>query len=351
MTQILLTRGLPASGKSTYAEQWLAEDPAHRARVNRDLLRFELYGQWYPEADERGTVKEKEDHVTQVEHQRIEKALREGKDVIVDNTNLNPMVFNSYGKIAKRMGAELNHKDFPVDIEECIRRNNARDRVVPEHVIRRMQQQYMGPNGEFHLFPGDYPLKPFVAPSEKRQAFIFDMDGTLANIEGIRHFVAGKYRNFDGFHRSSVWSPANVQVAELAKQAHLQGYSIVITTARNETYRAVTQKWLDDNNIPYENIYMRADGDFRKDHIVKKEILKNILQHYDVVHAVDDRDEVIDVWRSAGIGTTRVPGLRPGEENVGVNVAITNPFTSGKCLRCGKPISSGTFGPRCARLR
>lgn len=348
---LLITRGLPASGKSTFAEAWLAEDPANRARVNRDMIRFELYGTWYPVEDERGTVKEKEQRVTQVEHDRIRKALFEGKSVIVDNTNLNPQVFATYGKIARQFNVPLTHKDFPVELQEALRRNAARERQVPEFVYQDMQRKFMGPNGEFHLFPGDYPTKPFTPPAERQQAVIFDADGTLVDVRGVRHFMEGKHKNFDGFHRSSLWSPAHADVVALAKRFHAAGYAIIVTTARQEQYREVTQKWLDDNGVPYANIYMRKTNDGRKDGEVKREILAEIQRHYDVVHAVDDRDEVLDVWRSAGIGTTRVPGLRPGEEALDYKVEIVDPFTSGRCLRCGKPVSAGLFGPRCARLR
>lgn len=344
-------RGLPASGKSTAAINWVAEDPENRARVNRDDLRVELFNQVFPINDKAGSVKEKENKVTEVEQQLLRTYLAQGKDVVSDNTNLNPRVFKTYSTIASEAGVKLTHQDFPISIEEAIRRNNARDRVVPEDVIRRMAKDYLGPNGEFHLFPGDYPVTPFVKPAERRQAVIFDADGTLVDIRGIRDFVRGKYRNFDMFHRSSLWSPPNDQVVQMAFDAHDAGFAIIVVTARSEPYRAVTQKWMDDNNIPYENIYMRAEDDMRKDYLVKHDILKDIRVDYDVVHAVDDNIHVKRTWLENGIQTTVVPGFVDGEVPDDEEIKIVNMFRSGGCLRCGKPLKSGAnLGPRCATL-
>ncbi len=352
MTQeLLLTRGLPASGKSTFAQEWLNTDPTNRVRVNRDDIRYELYNEYYPTADKNGTVKEKEDRVTQIEHNRIQQALTQGKSVIVDNTNLNPRVFKTYTDLAATTNATLTHKDFPISIEETIRRNNARERVVPEEVIRRMATDYMGPQGQFHLFPGTVPIRPFIKPTEKRHAIIYDMDGTLTDVRGIRHLVRGKYRNFDAFHRGSYFCPPNEQVRDMALDSNHNGYANIIVTARTETYREVSQAWLDEQGIPFENMYMRADGDFRKDYDVKREILAQILEDYDVLHAADDNPAISQVWAEREIVTTVVPGFFDediAEIGETAEIKIKNPFRNGTCLRCGKPISKGTIGPRCA---
>lgn len=350
---LVLTRGLPASGKSTYAEAWLAQDPDNRVRVNRDTIRFELFSMWYPIEDERGTVKEKEQRVTDVERQRIEKALRSGKSVIVDNTNLNPKVFSTYGKIAKRFLVPLTHKDFPISIEETLRRNSLRERQVPEFVIRDMQARYMGPNGEFHLFPGDYPAKPFVEPQARQQAIAFDMDGTFADTRSIQHYVSGgKYRDFDGFHRASLFVPPNQQVLQMAMDAHAGGFKIIITTARGELYREVTQKWLDDHGVPYNNIFMRADKDQRPDHVVKTEMLQTLRKYYDMVRFVDDNPAAVSAWKNGGHAVTEVPFFGNAVTEDRSEIQIDNVFRSGNCVRCGRPVSDGaTFGPRCARIR
>ena len=349
MTQnIILTRGLPGSGKSTYAIKWVDEDPTTRARVNRDDIRYELYGEYVMKNDKRGSVKDKENHVTEVQHSRLKEALAAGKSVIVDDTNLNPRSFQTFSKLANEHNVGLSNVDFPIDIDECIRRNNNRDRVVPEHIIRGMASKCMGSNGEFHLFPNTYPVKEFVKPATKRHAIIFDADGTLVDVRGIRHYVRGKWRDFDSFHRSSLFSPPVQSVVDMAFDADREGYAVIVVTAREDKYRDVTQAWLDKHAVPYENIYMRPTGDSRKDSIVKEELLERILEDYDVVHAVDDNPAVKEVWHNANILTTVVPGFAEGEIDEYEPILIKNLFRSGGCLRCGQPLKSGeTIGPRC----
>jgi len=353
--ELRLHRGIPASGKSTEALKWVAEDPNQRVRVNRDDIRFEILGEWYPTATKRESVKEKEARVTIEEHNRIQGALSSGKSVVVDNTNLNPRVFGTYGAIAKNHSVPMTNRDFPISIDEALKRNAGRDRKVPEDVIRGMYNNYLGPNGEFHLFPGSYPVKPFIKPLTKEQALIVDMDGTFADVRSIRHHVRGKFRNFDMFHRASLWVPPNPEVIQMVKDAQDNGLKVVVLTARSEPYREVTQKWLDDvEGINYENIYMRPEGDVRKDAIVKAEILHEIKKDYDIVHAIDDNPALVPVFKTFGILTTRVPGFteedifKIGEKN---QINIVNPIRAGLCLRCGRPLKNGgILGPECAKI-
>ena len=346
--KLILARGLPGSGKSTWAKTWVEEDPENRARVNRDDIRWVLFKQYYLSPDAHGTTQEKEAQVTHVQNNLTQKALKEGKSVVIDNTNLDPRVFREFGKIASQYEAHLTNKDFHIDIEECIRRNNARERVVPEHAIRNMQNNYMGPNGEFALFPGTYPTKDFTAPLEKREAIIFDMDGTLVNVSSlVQKYMKGKYRNFDRFHRDSLWSPPHVEVLQMAHDAAEAGVPIIITTARKEVYREVTQAWLDKHGVQYENIFMRKDDDNRPDVEAKTDILEEINKYYHVAHAVDDRSEVIDLWKSNNIYTTEV--IRD-DEDLTFEPSIHNPFKMGTCIRCGKVLKNGSFiGPECIK--
>lgn len=346
--KLILARGLPGSGKSTWAKQWVEEDPENRLRVNRDNIRWILFKQYYLSPDAHGTTQEKEAHVTHVQNNMVHKGLREGKQVVVDNTNLDPRVFREFGKIATQYGAHLTNKDFPVDIEECIRRNNARDRVVPEHAIRGMMKNYLGPNGEFHLFPGTYPTKPFTMPEEIKDAIIFDMDGTLVNVNSlVQKYMKGKYRNFDRFHRDSLWAPPHVEVLQMAHDAAENNIPVIITTARKEVYREVTQAWLDKHGVQYENIFMRKSDDNRPDVEVKTDILEEINKYYNIVHAVDDRREVIDLWKSNNIYTTEVI---TDDEDISFEPKILNPFKNGTCIKCGRKLKNGGFiGEECAK--
>jgi predicted kinase/phosphoglycolate phosphatase-like HAD superfamily hydrolase len=351
MTEIILTRGLPGSGKSTYAREWVAEDPKGRVNISRDDIRMQLFGEWYPKTDR----KEKEDKVTEVQHALIAQALQSGKKVMIDDTNLNPRVFSTFKKLASTHNVPLTHKDFPVSVEESIRRQIGRDKPVPADSIRKMAKDYLGPNGEFHLFPNTYPVKPFTTPDSRQTTIAFDADGTLVDVSALTHLVRGSYRDFDRFHRSSLWSPPNQEVVDLAKEAADRGFKVIVVTAREELYRDVTQSWMDKHGVPYENIFMRGMGDRRPDHIAKRQMFEEINKHYDVVHFVDDRHDIAEVWRSHGVETTLVSGgYGDGsfdEEFAAIERGkVVNPFTAGKCLKCGRPLKNGGFiGSECAK--
>lgn len=144
-----------------------------------------------------------------------------------------------------------------------------------------------------------------------KDAEIFDMDGTLADVRGIRHHVMGPVRNFHKFHRESVNCPPNPDVVEAAKRAHAEGRAVLIVTARSFDFAFHTMFWLSEHlGVPYEQMYMRRCGDYRPDYIIKREILDIIrADGYNPVRAYDDNPAIWDVWEEAGIETVRVEGF------------------------------------------
>jgi predicted kinase len=107
MGKLILTRGVPASGKSTWAKAWVEEDPLNRVRVNRDNLRWTL--------GVKGGVGDQwqEEEVTHWQNQMITRYLSQGKDVVVDNTNLRARHVKELIKLGQKWGAEVEFKDFP----------------------------------------------------------------------------------------------------------------------------------------------------------------------------------------------------------------------------------------------
>lgn len=351
MTQeLILTRGLPGSGKTTHALAWLAEDPANRVRVNRDDIRDRIYGPNYVKNQDR------EQRVTHYQGVDLEEALKAGKSAIVDDTNLNLKSVSNLKKIGDAHGAKFSTLDLPVSVEEAIRRNNARDRVVPEDEIRRMHNRYLGPNGEFQHIDGTYPVKPFRAPQQRTHAVGFDMDGSLADTRTVNRYLdmvspKSKSKNFDAFHRNSLFVPPNWQVLQMLTDVHKAGMKVIITTARSEIYREVTQLWLDRLNVPYDNIFMRARSDVRPDYKIKIDLLKNqILPYYDVVRFVDDNPQAVQAWKDNNIRVTEVPGW-DNPVPLTQNIQIDNVLSRGGCIRCGRTLKhGGVIGPGCAKL-
>lgn len=143
---------------------------------------------------------------------------------------------------------------------------------------------------------------------ELPEASIFDADGTLWNVDGIRHYVTPPHSNFHAFHMASIFCPPNPEVVERVHRAIELGRVPLLVTARMAKYRQVTKRWLERHEVPITSIWMRANDDFRKDAIVKREILAKIRLQYNPVDATDDNPAVIEVWEDEGLETHVVPG-------------------------------------------
>ncbi|MFI5973539.1 hypothetical protein [Streptomyces sp. NPDC051452] len=142
---------------------------------------------------------------------------------------------------------------------------------------------------------------------ELPEAVIFDMDGTLCDVRGIRHLLDGPGR-FDTFHAASIDCPPHDHVVAAARREHAAGRAVLIVTGRAAKWRHVTAWWLALHQVPSEAMWMRGPGDFRPDYVVKRGILARIRQLYRPVAAWDDNPNVIRLWEEEGIPVTVVPG-------------------------------------------
>jgi FMN phosphatase YigB (HAD superfamily) len=140
----------------------------------------------------------------------------------------------------------------------------------------------------------------------KPSAYIFDIDGTLANVDPYLHHVRGSNRDYNAFHEASIDALPNIEVVQMLNNAVSDRHAILIVTSRKEKYRGLTSMWLAKNNIRSHALFMRADDDSRPDYEAKKDMLDKISILWDVVHAVDDNPNVIKLWEDHGILTTKI---------------------------------------------
>ena len=132
---------------------------------------------------------------------------------------------------------------------------------------------------------------------------IFDIDGTLADIAHRRGFLDSDRPDWFRFNDAMGKDTPNVPVVELYQTLWNSGvYDLQIVTGRNERFRKVTETWLTWNEIPFNRVSMRADKDQRPDNIIKGEILEMFRKEgRDIAFAVDDRQQVVDMWRENGV--------------------------------------------------
>jgi hypothetical protein len=132
---------------------------------------------------------------------------------------------------------------------------------------------------------------------------IFDIDGTLSDPEHRRHFVKTHPKDWESFFKYSINDPEHEPVTELARLCYSKlKLDIILCTGREEDNRGVTITWLENHCINFKKLYMRKAGDFRRDDVIKFELLNEIYADgYKPLLVVDDRDVCVDMWRSHGL--------------------------------------------------
>ena len=137
---------------------------------------------------------------------------------------------------------------------------------------------------------------------ELKNCFVFDLDGTICNVNHRRQYVATKPRNWDAWNKGLVNDVPNPAM-KIVYQALRNQYEIdlIIVSGRSDDYKEQTIKWLTDNEIFYDEIYMRKYKDHRDDAIVKGEIADEILKTHNILGVFDDRQRVVNMWIERGI--------------------------------------------------
>lgn len=147
--------------------------------------------------------------------------------------------------------------------------------------------------------------------NDQRKIFVFDIDGTLANIEHRRHFVRTKPKNWPAFNAGMIHDEPYHDIIWLLETFAALGHFVVIASGRGEEERGPTTEWIRNNiDATIYEIYMRPAKDYRADNIIKAEILKQIRRDFGEPFMVfDDRNQVVDMWRANGIRCLQVaPG-------------------------------------------
>ncbi|NQY58524.1 AAA family ATPase [Cognatishimia sp.] len=299
-------KGLPASGKSTWAKNKIDSCGTNQIkRVNKDDLREMLDNGRHSKGNEKLVI-DLRNHI-------VTTALLSGKHVIVDDTNLNPVHEECIKKIIEEVNTLENKNikfelvEFNTPIDECIKRDNNREKSVGEQVIRRMAN-------ESNSF-GSSNIRPYTCPytareGGKQDCIVVDLDGTVAYNNGHRGWYDGAK-----VYGDDVKYPIRDIVLGYKEFIFLHGgydIKLIFVTARQTGVDNICQKetvkWIDEKLLfGHENhqdylLQMRKQGDNRKDCIVKKEIYENYIEpYYSVLCVFDDRDQVVNMWRDLGL--------------------------------------------------
>lgn len=133
--KLVIVRGIQASGKTTWAKNWVSEDPEHRVRISYDDARRECGVYWIPS---------REHYIRACTIEKLKIALVCGYDVVIDNMNISPSSVEPFVRLAQMYGAKIESVDFKTPLEVCLERDSKRagDEQIGEEVIRATYERY-----------------------------------------------------------------------------------------------------------------------------------------------------------------------------------------------------------------
>jgi predicted kinase len=272
--KLILTKGLPASGKTTWAKEYIQKYP-ETANLCKDDLRLQL-----------GSTNKREKRVIKVRDLLTEHYFELGYSVIWSDTNLNPVHIKRATELAQQHQAKLVIQDFTnVSLAECIKRDLVRPNSVGQQAIEQMYYDYLN----------QADPAPTIDP-QLPNCYIVDIDGTLA-INNTRPPFAWNRVNEDAL---------NPAVATLVEKLG-QDTQIIVFSGRSSVCRDLTIAWLKQHNINYQDLFMRPADDQRPDDILKSELYyAHVYGKYNAIGVIDDRPKVCRMWRNLGLTVFQV---------------------------------------------
>lgn len=311
---LTLCRGLPASGKTTWAKQQVDRSLGATVHVSRDDIRQAYYNTDVMS----GADKNKEESlITKLQHETVRRFLTAKKNVIVDDLNLSKRSVEGFYRLAQEFGGsvQMRFQDFEVPLAKVIAKDLARglegQRMVGWMAIQEIADRYMHGGHELPALDAKYYSRIDPIPALKQDAslptaWIVDIDGTLATVD----ITDPKARSHYDMERVDEDSPVEHAIL-IVKALKAAGHRIIVVSGRKESGRAKTAEWLDAFEVGFDELIMRPDDDDRSDDVLKAEIYdENIEGKYYVAGCIDDRKKVVDMWRAKGLFVAQVsPGL------------------------------------------
>ena len=291
--KLILVQGISGSGKTTWAKQWVEEDPIHRLRLNYDDLRCMLGKYWVPE---------REPLVLAIFTSALVDAMNNGYDIVIDNmSNLNPKHQQEYEETIKRHNPnskfkyEIEYKLIDTPVEVCIERDSKRAIPIGEKVIRQQWRKYR-----------DYIIQQSIKEMLDNQVslddkledcIIVDMDATLCFNTSARPFFG------PGAAEQMINDAPNFPIVNLVRNyCDITDCALIIITGRDESCRESTMKWLDNHWLHPTVLLMRPDNDYRTGEEMKKYLYETYIKDkYNVVFVLEDSSKVVKMYRDLGL--------------------------------------------------
>lgn len=287
----------PGAGKSTLANDMIFNGGDHGAAIK------------YINQDSQG----KDGHI-----ELFRNAIHFQQDIIVDRMNFNKEQRNRYLSLAKEAGYETQIIVLHIPYAECLKRCVVRkdhETIKDETIARKALNMFFNKYERVQDDEADKVERRYPE-GIKQKAFCVDLDGTLCNIDHRLHYVRDGKKDWKGFFKDISKDTINLWCKTIIKAFHY-GYPVqlIYCSGRGSEYRNETIQWLKDNDVYWEcvsttdlgtpkdiHLYMRQEKDYRQDFVIKEQILDfELLTRFDILFAIDDRQQVVDLWRRRGI--------------------------------------------------
>lgn len=146
--RIIICRGIPGSGKSTFAKQWVQQSPKNRIRINYDDMRMMFGEYWVPHREHFPFLKD-------IRNSILRNAIYNDFDIVIDNMNLNSKEINDiryqvqeicYERSCREgynVQYEIEFMDFKTPLEECIKRDSKRPNKIGAEKITEIYNKYI----------------------------------------------------------------------------------------------------------------------------------------------------------------------------------------------------------------
>lgn len=286
--EITILVGPPASGKTSLA----------KAIVDTNRISFTDKSIVFVDQDLHG----KEGHLN-----RFHTAIKHLDDIVVSRMNFNKEQRERYLKPAREAGYTTKivvlHETRETCMKRCLNRNDHPTIITKEDASKAINfffKSYERPTQD------EADVVEYKYPDNKLEAnvVIVDLDSTLCNIDHRLHFMKGEKKDWKGFFDGIKDDTLNKWCKDIIRGVR-DNNVIVLCSGRPDNYREATVNWLRENRVPYDHLFMRERNDYRRDDVIKENILDlEVLSRYNSVNfAIDDRKQVVDLWRKRGIVT------------------------------------------------
>lgn len=310
---LILLVGIAGCGKSTFAAEHFRADEVLSSDECRELVSGDPNDQ-----SATGDAFDVLNFVTG-------KRLKRRRLTVIDATNLSGRERARFIGLAQKFDVPTVAVVLDLPFEVCLDRDaNRADRTVGEEVLRRQYGTLRENFDRLHDEPHDSvtvldSTEEVAAvefdrrgPSQRSAdapdgdsapppAVVIDLDGTLASNQWREHFVDRDEPDWHAFFASMEHDAPVPPLVELTRWLS-RDVEVIVVTGRPADWEPTVRRWLGEHGVMYDELFMRPADDHRPDHVMKRHLFEDAISpRWNVRLVVDDRDQVVEMWRDQGL--------------------------------------------------